>query len=413
MSFGVTGGLPLYGSVSLQGAKNAALPILFATLLCREPVTLYHLPPIGDVAVAIQLLKDLGATVERVGEATVIDTRHATAPTLALKGAKKIRASAYLLGASLAAFGEGRIPLPGGCDLGERPLDLHERAFLSFGATVERGDGYLGVYGKSLSYATLRFPFPSVGATVNFILAALGAEGESRLYGYASEPHVLDLIGFLRKMGACIQTEGECLAVRGGPLHGGAYTVISDAMEGGTYLLAAAMAGGELTVSSLLPGELSAVTLVLSSMGFDIKEKEGSIRIRSDGASHYRGASIIAAPYPAFPTDLHPPFAALLCGVSGEGSVTDTVWRDRFLYVEELKKMGANVTRTGNRLTTYGTSLHGAVLRAPDLRGGAALLVAALAARGESVIHNTAVVKRGYADIVGKLRALGAHIAEE
>ena len=302
--------------------------------------------------------------------------------------------------------------MPGGCDLGERPLDLHEKGFLALGAVLERGAGYLGVHGKQLHACEWHLPFPSVGATVNFILAALGAEGESHLYGYATEPHVMDLIGFLQKMGGEIRVEEDCLRIRKSLLGGGSYTVISDAMEGGTYLLAAAMAGGDVTVSSVLPGELSSLCLPLISMGFDVKEKEGSIRLCSEGASRYGGVNVIAAPYPAFPTDLHPPFAALLCGVTGEGEVVDTVWRDRFAYAEELKKMGACVARKGNRLFVKGNRLHGASLCATDLRGGAALLVAALGAEGESQIHNTAVIKRGYGNVVASLRALGACIEE-
>lgn len=412
MSFRVRGGLPLYGRVTLAGAKNAALPILFASLLCREPVTLHRVPDIGDIRVAVSILKTLGVRAEWVKDGLLLDARGARPPTFALREAGAIRASSYLLGASLAAFGEGSIPLPGGCDLGERPLDLHERAFRVLGGRVERGAGEIRVCGRNLRAAVYCLPFPSVGATVNFLLAALGAEGESKLYGYAAEPHVMSMVDFLRQMGADIKVCADCLVLSGGPLHGGAYTVISDAMEGGTYLLAAAMAGGDVTVGSLLPGELSALCLALSDMGIDIKEKEGSIRVRSDGASRYRGTSVVAAPYPAFPTDLHPPFAALLCGVCGEGSVTDTVWRDRFLYAEELKKMGARVRREGNRLITYGTRLTGCALRAPDLRGGAALLVAALSAKGESVIHGTKVIKRGYEDVVQKLCALGASVEE-
>lgn len=412
MSFLVKGGMPLYGSVSLQGAKNAALPILFATLLCKEPVILRRVPHIGDVEVALSLLKAMGVKVTSVKDGLLIDSRGASPPNAAMRDAGRIRASSYLLGASLSAFGEGDITLPGGCDLGERPLDLHERALAALGGVTVKGRDSLGVRSSRLMATAFRLPFPSVGATVNFLLAALGAEGESRLYGYAAEPHVMDLVGFLRQMGADIRANGDCLRIRGGTLHGGSYTVISDAMEGGTYLLAAAVAGGDVTVSSLLKGELSALRLAFMRMGIETKEKEGSIRILSSGASHYKAIDLTAAPYPAFPTDLHPPFAALLCASHGEGSVTDTVWRDRFQYVDEMRKMGACITRAGNRIETRGGRLRGNRVRATDLRGGAALLVAALGAEGDSVIENTDVIKRGYADVVEKLRSLGAIVEE-
>lgn len=413
MSFLVTGGSPLYGSVALRGAKNAALPILFATLLCHEPVTLFRLPQIGDVAVATGLLERLGAKTERTETGFFLDARKACAPTAALYEAGKIRASSYLLGASLARFGEGEIPLPGGCALGERPLNLHRFVFESFGAAVEHTETRIAVRAKELHPVCIELPFPSVGATVNFLLCAVGVAGESRLYGYAAEPHVADLVGFLCSMGADIKKKGDCLSVMGGvPLHGGTYSIISDGVEAGTYLLAAAMAGGDVTVSSLGEGELFSLTEALCRMGFEIKEKEGSLRLRSRGASHYKGIDIVASPYPAFPTDLHPPFAALLSGAKGRGSVTDRVWRDRFLYADELKKMGAHVVRKENRIFVRGATLHGAEMKAPDLRGGAALLVAALGAKGQSLIHGGEVIKRGYEDIAETLRALGASVWE-
>lgn len=413
MSFLVTGGSPLYGSVSLRGAKNAALPILFASLLCQDSVTLCRLPQIGDVEVAIGLLKSLGVQVEKKGVGLSFGTQSARAPTEALGETGKIRASSYLLGASLGRFGEGEIALPGGCALGARPLNLHRFVFEAFGAVVEQTETKISVRAKSLHPVCVRLPFPSVGATVNFLLTAMGAEGESRLYGYAAEPHVADLIGFLCAMGADIKKQGACLSVRGGiPLHGGDYSIISDGVEAGTYLLAAAMAGGDVTVSPLENGELLSLTEPLLRMGFEIQEKEGSLRLVSRGASRYKGVDIVASPYPAFPTDLHPPFAALLCGAKGKGSVTDTVWHDRFAYAEELTKMGALVKRKNNRVFIRGTSLHGAEMCAPDLRGGAALLVAALGAVGDSLIHGEQVIKRGYEDVVGTLRALGGSVRE-
>ncbi|MBO5653768.1 MAG: UDP-N-acetylglucosamine 1-carboxyvinyltransferase [Clostridia bacterium] len=413
MSFLVTGGSPLCGSVALHGAKNAALPILFASLLCHEPLLLRHVPDIGDVTVTLRLLGELGCVVTSTAEGLSLDPRGAKAPSIPMREAEKIRASSYLLGASLARFGEGVIPLPGGCALGVRPLNLHRFVFEGLGATVEEGEGQMRVTAKKLRPACIRLPFPSVGATVNFLLTAMGAEGESRLYGYAAEPHVMDTVGFLNAMGGCVTIKGECLTVVGGrPLHGGDYTVISDAMEAGTYLLAAASAGGDVTVFPLLSGELSSLTAPLSRMGFEVNEKEGSLRLRSRGASRYKATDLVAAPYPAFPSDLHPPFAALLCGGRGRGSITDTVWRERFLYTEELKKMGARITRQENRISILGAPLHGAEMWAPDLRGGAALLVAALGATGSSLIHGEQIIQRGYEKVAQTLRTLGASVWE-
>lgn len=410
MSFFVYGGRALRGEIVAQGAKNAALPILFATLLAKEAVTLYGVPCIGDVQSALSILREMGVAVleEKEGGITLLSDK-ASPPTPMLGAVTRIRASAYLLGASLARFGEGHIAYPGGCAFGNRPLDYHREGLSRLGALWEENENGVCVRWGKPRAASYVLPYPSVGATVNYILAALGVDGESTLGGYAKEHHVFDFIAFLRKMGAEIYADGELLHIKGGTgLRGGEYTVCPDAMEAGTYLIAAAVTGGEVTVRRVRYAELSPLLLAFGEMNIPFRFCGDAVTVYPPQSM--RGIHITASPYPGFPTDLHPPMTVLLSRARGGGSICDLVWQDRFSYIGELRKMGASLLRSEHAVRIFEGRLHGASVKAPDLRGGAALLLAALAAEGKSRIDGADVVARGYEAITQKLFSLGAEI---
>ena len=409
MAFLISGGKPLYGNIRAQGAKNAALPMLFATLLCHEPVTLYGVPDIGDVRVALSLLEGLGVVISRDADGSLtLDASDARLWENPLDEVKDIRASSYLLGAAVTRFGEIRIPHPGGCSFGVRPLDYHRAGFAALGISWEEDEIGISVKREAEHAARFVLPYPSVGATVNFILAALGTEGESSLLGYAREHHVLDFIAFLREMGAKIYAEGDLLRMEGGKLRGGSYTVTPDALEAGTYLIAAAATGGSITVERVRYGELSSLLLAFGKMNIPFRFSGDSVTVYRSG--RILGTSVTAAPYPCFPTDLHPLMSVLLtCSAEG-GTVSDLVWEERFSYVEELKRMGASARLSPHTVHILGGKLKGAMVKAPDLRGGAALVTAALIAEGESRIEGEELIMRGYEMMPAKLFSLGADI---
>ena len=410
MAFLISGGKPLLGNIKAQGAKNAALPMLFATLLCRTPVTLYNVPDIGDVRVALSLLSALGAKVDFSPKGTItLDTTAAVPPTLALKEAGKIRASSYLLGASAARFGEGGIPYPGGCSFGVRPLDYHRAGLEALGFSWQEGRDCISVCAEKPKGSAFHLPYPSVGATVNFILAALGVPGESRLFGYAREQHVLDFVAFLRTVGAKIRMEGDSLLIEGGELlAGGDYTVPPDAIEAGTYLIAGAATGGEVTVENVRYSELSPLLLTFGRMDIPFRFSGNALTVLR--STRIRTASITAAPYPGFPTDLHPQMAVLLSCADGGGQISDLVWDERFSYLGELEKMGLRASRFSHGVRIFGSHLHSATVASTDLRGGAALVTASLIAEGESRVLEEEVILRGYESLPSKLFSLGADI---
>lgn len=402
----------LRGSVSVGGSKNAALPILAATLLADGPSLIGNLPAIRDVELTLRILENMGCSVERVDSATYrIDPRHAAPHATPDPLTAKMRASVYFLGASLGRFGSGCVCRPGGCDFGGRPIDQHIKAFSSLGARVLLSEHTVSVSAPRPTGNTVRFDIVSVGATVNAILAAVCAEGETTLLGTACEPHVGDLIGFLNRAGADIRTYacGSRIHIRGVKrLHGCNYTVIPDMIEAGTYLLAGAATRGAVRVRGISPEELSALTHKLSEMGADVDEEEGSVSVFAP--TRLFGSRIVTGPYPAFPTDLHPQMAALMCTALGRSHVREDVWRHRFRYMEELSKMGATVSVSENTADILGGTLSGARVNAPDLRGGAALLIAACAAEGESRLSGVEYIERGYENFIEKFRSLGADV---
>ena len=407
----VEGGTPLYGSVQIGGAKNAALPILFASLLTDGEVMLYRVPDIADVEITCRLLSEMGARVSRCAAHTVCLSRGDFSPSGAPGNlTSRIRASSYLLGVSLALCGRAEMPQTGGCDFGGRPLDLHVAAFSALG--VIEHEGTL-VAPTGLHAGSYRFPRVSVGATVNAVMAALSADGVSRFENCATEPHVTDFLSFLNLCGARIDGVGTTTLHIHGHRHLTAvsYVLCSDGMEAGTYLCAAAATGGDVRAVGVRAEEMGTLCPLLSETGCRVEREHDSVRVIREGP--LRAMDVETAPHPGFPSDLHPPFAAVLCTCNGVGSIRECVWKGRFRYAEELKKMGADICSEGDRVVIRGGELSPAVLSVPDLRGGASLLLASLCAKGESRILHAELLCRGYDSLPSQLLSLGAHIRED
>ncbi len=403
----IWGGEKLGGRVRISGAKNGALPLLFASVVTEGCCTFYGVPNIGDVRLAIELLSDMGAEVVWLDEGILrihtgqIDPTHINGEITA-----RLRASSYLLGACLARFGSCTALTTGGCDFGSRPLDCHYAFFHAVGAEGERElTTPHGLHG-----AEFTFPRVSVGATINALLAASRITEEVVLHGCAVEGHVSDLARFLMSVGVEIEGIGtQTLRIRGiRRPRGGSYIVSPDDIEAGTYLFAAAACGGNVTVCDVSPRALSATAEVLLHMGCDITVRSTEMHLKR--TAPLCPVSVETAPAPGFPTDLHPPLAATLLFSSGGGVVRERVWRERFRYVGELRKMGADMAVDGDTLTISPSHLHPATVTATDLRGGAAMVIAALATRGRCVISAREILERGYEDMPRKLRALGAAI---
>lgn len=408
----ITGGARLSGEVAVSGSKNAALPILFASLLFSEGAEIERLPRISDTKTALSLLSECGVTVTENGSTTRLSTDSLCYPR-DTDGAARLRAGIYLLPVLLSRYGRACLPLPGGCDFGTRPIDYHLMALQKMGAKAEIRNGRLYAEAARLCGADILLPRPSVGATVTVILAAVCAEGTTRLFGAATEPHITDLIRFLRGGGARIDGDGsDTLVIEGTrSLSFARHRIIGDMIEGGTYLLAGAITGGEVTVTGVDREELFSLSPLFSEMGIRLKEKNGGITALPP--TRMTAADAVTAPYPLLPTDLQPIVAACLSVADGVGSITETVWQDRFRYTEGLIRLGARITVSGNKAVFYGVpALYGASTVAPDLRGGAALVTASLAAKGESLVASRELIERGYERFPEKLRSLGARIEE-
>ena len=407
----ITGGVRLSGEADIGGFKNAALPILYATILTSDISVIGNLPQIRDVTETLAILRAIGAVVVLPDPHTVLIDTRAVVPCRSPDAAvSSLRASSYLLGAELGRFGRTRVASPGGCRIGARPLDYHVRVLEALGARVREEGAVISAEAAGLCGAELTLPGPSVGATVNAILASVLAEGESHIIGAAREPHIVDLCRYLRAAGARIEGDGtSCITVRGvSALHGASHRLMPDMIEAGTLLTAVGAAGGEIALHGAEPAHLTALIGPLTAMGMEIRS-EGDALIASR-MGLLAPFDLIAGPYPAFPTDMHPQLAALATLTTGKSTLCDTVFPDRFAYVRELRRMGAVIGASGGRVEIAPSRLHGAHVRATDLRAGAALAVAALAARGKTVILDAAVLERGYEDLAGKLRALGATV---
>ena len=408
----ITGGRPLAGTLAVQGSKNAVLPILAATASIPGRFVLTNCPDIRDVAVTRSLLEGLGLEARFAEGLMTVDSRGPIrpAPDPALAGA--LRSSVLLLGALLARLGEAEIPLPGGCVLGERPLDLHLTALEQLGVRVQCGSDRLLCRGRPTG-GTVILPYPSVGATENLLLAALGASGPVRLIGAAREPEIRDLAVFLKSCGARITGAGTpCLRIEPAPLHGTVHRILPDRMEAATWLCAAASAGGELELTNLLPDQLRPVIGLLRSAGCEITETKQTLTLRA-GPLHSPGP-VMTGPYPAFPTDAQAPLMAALLQASGVTLFQETVFSDRFRHVPALRTLGAQIEVRGDLARVRGVcTLRGGEIAATDLRGGAAMVIAALAAEGKTVIREAWHLDRGYSHFVERLRQSGAEASAE
>lgn len=412
----INGGRPLNGSIAIGGMKNAALPVIFASILVEDKCIIENLPNVSDVSRSLDILSAMGAVVEHREDGSVlIDTTNINQGTSPAEIVGKLRASTYLLGAELARFGRARVGWPGGCDFGIRPIDQHEKGFEKLGATVSRDKGAicLETGENGLNGNSIYLDFASVGATINVMLAATKAKGKTIIDNAAREPHVVAVASFLNTCGAKIFGAGTSIIKIEGveTLHGCNYAIIPDMIEAGTYMVAAAAAGGSVEIKNVIPKHLETVTAKLREMGVDVCEEDDVVTVTREPSSKLSPVNIKTLPYPGFPTDMHPQFSAILSLAEGVSKVTEAVWDNRFRYADQLRRMGANISIDGKTAIIMGVdSLHGTSTTSVDLRGGAAVVIAALAAEGKTEIESIQTIKRGYDDLVGKLKAVGADI---
>ncbi len=406
----VRGGRPLFGTINISGAKNSVLPILAASVVCREPCVLHNCPKIDDVEHELDILRDLGCRVRRDGATVYIDASGMNDWRVPAFRANKMRSSIIFLGAILTRMQKASIALPGGCPLGKRPVDLHIAALTQMGAQFDVSDNQIECKAEALHGGTIILPFPSVGATENAILAALNAEGTVRLENAAREPEITDLVRFLRSAGAQITGDGTgVLEITGkAPLHGTTYTVMPDRIETATFLCAAAACGGDVTLKRTEPAHIAPIVQMLSSCGCTVTQKADSMRILSSGCLR-APSDVVTAPYPGFPTDAQAVMMAAVLKAEGCTRFEETIFENRLGHAAEFCKMGAHIVRCGQSAVVCGTkNLHGALLHAHDLRGGAALVIAALSAEGKSSVTGVKHIRRGYDSFEEKLQNLGA-----
>jgi len=410
--FVVKGGRRLTGKVTISGAKNAAVAILPAVILSDEPCVIENVPSISDVNISLRILQEMGAVVENIGRDVYrIDPTGITKFCVPYETARKMRASYYFLGALLGKFNKARVSMPGGCPLGDRPIDQHLKAFSALGAQYTLSQGMIDLRAEKLCGSQIFFDVVTVGATMNAMLAAVKAEGLTVIENAAKEPHIVDLANFLNSMGANIMGAGtDVIKIRGVErLHGTSYAVIPDQIEAGTFMIAAAATKGDIIIENVIPKHLESITKKLEKIGVNIEQYDDSIRVWVDGP--LVKANVKTTPHPGFPTDMQPQIATLLTLAEGTSIVTEGVWEQRFRYVDELRRMGADITVNGKVALIEGTGkLMGAPVKACDLRAGAALIIAGLAANGITEIEDIFHIERGYDCMEGKLRALGADI---
>ena len=414
--FIINGMKPLEGEVTISGAKNAAVAVMPAALLVDGKCILENAPCIKDVSALVTIMGKLGAKISYIDDNTLdIDTSGVDQYKASYEMVKTMRASYYLLGALLGRFKKAEVSLPGGCDFGYRPIDQHIKGFEALGAKVEIEHGIVKLHADRLVGTQIYLDVVSVGATINLILAATLAEGTTVIENAAKEPHVVDVANFINAMGGNVKGAGtDVIKIKGvEKLSGGrTHSIIPDMIEAGTYMIATAATKGNVLVKNVIPKHLESLTAKLIEMNIKVTEYEDSIRVECNGPLHK--ASIKTLPYPGFPTDLHPQASVLLCLAKGASTVTEGVWDSRFQYVDELKRMGANAKVEGRMAIFEGVEqLSGAPVTASDLRAGAAMVVAGLAAEGETEISNLKYIDRGYEKLVDKLKALGADIRRE
>ena len=410
----IKGGNPLYGEVEIGGAKNAALAILAAAIMTDETVTIDNLPNVRDINVLLQAIEEIGAHVERVDVHKVkINGSFIRGVNVDNEFIRKIRASYYLIGALLGKYRHAEVALPGGCDIGSRPIDLHMKGFRSMGAEVDIAHGLVVAKAEKLSGTHIYLDKVSVGATINIMMAASMAEGKTVIENAAKEPHVVDVANFLNSMGANIRGAGtDVIRIVGvEKLHKTEYSVIPDQIEAGTFMFAVAAAGGDVLVKDVIPKHLEATTAKLLEVGCKVEEFDDSVRVISDGKLKH--TQVTTLPYPGFPTDMQPQMAVLLGIAEGTSTVTESIFENRFKYVDELTRMGADIKVESNIAIISGVNRYtGARVNAPDLRAGAALVIAGLAADGITVVDDIYYIERGYEALEDKLTKIGATIAK-
>ena len=408
----IKGGNPLVGEVEIGGAKNAALAILTAAVMTDEPVMIENIPDVSDINVLLEAISVIGATVERIDRHTVrINGATIGSVSVDYEFIKKIRASYYLLGALLGKYKKAEVPLPGGCNIGSRPIDQHLKGFRALGANVSIRHGAIFASAENLRGAHIFLDMVSVGATINIMMAAAMARGNTIIENAAREPHVVDVANFLNSMGANIKGAGtDVIRIRGvESLHSSTYSIVPDMIEAGTYMFAAAATRGDILVKNVIPKHLEAITAKLEEIGCEVEEFDDAVRVCAKkrlGKTHVK-----TLPYPGFPTDMQPQIGVALALASGTSIVTESIFDNRFKYADELARMGANIKVEGNTAIIDGTDrLTGARISAPDLRAGAALVIAGLAAEGITVVDDIVYIQRGYEDFEQKLQSLGAEI---
>ena len=408
----INGGSRLQGEICISGAKNAALAIVPASITAGDICVIENLPQIQDISSLVEALTSIGAVCTFKDRNTlVVDSRHINKTVADSESVKKIRASYYLLGALLGRFKTAEVALPGGCNLGTRPIDQHLKGFRALGATVNIEYGMIKAYAQKLVGTNIYLDVVSVGATINIMLAAIFAEGTTIIENAAREPHVVDTANFLNILGAKIKGAGtDVIRINGvQKLHGCEYMIIPDQIETGTFMIASAITGGDVVVRNVIPRHVDSLSAKLQEMNCTVVEGDDYVRVV--GSDSLRSVNIKTMAYPGFPTDLQPQMTSLLCKASGHSIITETVWENRFQYINELKRLGANVTVEGRVAFIEGNQgFTGASVSATDLRAGAALVMAGLAAKGKTSIGNVKYIDRGYEGIEKKLSLLGANI---
>jgi UDP-N-acetylglucosamine 1-carboxyvinyltransferase len=410
----ISGGNPLYGEINISGAKNAAVAIIPAALLINGVCRIENLPQISDVTLSLKTLQTLGAEVRTINRTTVeIDSTKIHNSKVDYELARKFRASYYLIGALLGRFGNAEVPLPGGCDFGGRPMDQHIKGFSAMGAEADIQNGFVLAHAKEgrLRGTQIYLDIVSVGATINIMLAATLADGLTIIENAAKEPHIVDLANFLNSMGADVRGAGtDVIKIRGvSHLTGGSYSIIPDQIEAGTYMAAVAAAGGRVRINNIIPKHLDCITAKLVEMGASVEEDDDAVTVSRTGP--LMRTNVKTMPYPGFPTDMQPQIAVALCLAQGTSVLTEGVWDNRYRYVDELRRLGAQIQVDGKIAIIEGVDrLTGAPVQACDLRAGAAMVIAGLAAHGTTEINQIHHIERGYEDLVGKLSQVGANI---
>ena len=408
----IKGGNPLVGEVEIGGAKNAALAILAAAIMTDETVTIDNLPNVRDINVLLNAMEGIGAKIERINTHKVkVNGSMVHDLTVAYEYIKKIRASYYLLGALLGKYKKAEVALPGGCDIGSRPIDLHLKGFRALGANVDIQYGLITASAEKLTGSHIYLDKVSVGATINIMMAASMAEGKTIIENAAKEPHVVDVANFLNSMGANVRGAGtDVIRIVGvESLHKTEYSIIPDQIEAGTFMFATAATGGDVLVKNVIPKHLEATTAKLLEIGCEVEELDDAVHVIAKNPMHH--TQVTTLPYPGFPTDMQPQMSVLLAISEGTSTVTESIFENRFKYVDELTKMGAQIKVESNIAIITGVSGYtGATVSAPDLRAGAALVIAGLAAEGITVVDDIYYIERGYEDFEKKLSGIGAQI---